>query len=215
MKAVSVKCFISFPGFPSFNLFNFCTWNFRRQKISHQESDQLVWDPLQSTPECTGCIIWTFPAPEIGACSLADTSASEDSEMSYLKLKLPQKIWDGDWWHQQWGLTLVFSHRCHLVCVSLCFSHTEGICQEVCLIMLLDRWGREIHTNSGVPSSMWNRELPGRKEFSTDRVPRGGGQVPWESLAFPCSRLALKLPADYSSRMSLVPREISLFIGVK
>lgn len=147
MKAASVKCFISFPGFPSSNLFNFCTWNFRRQKVSHQESDQLVWDPLQSTTGYTVCIIWAFSAPEIGACSLADTSASEDSETGYLKWKLPQKIWDGGCRQQQWGLTLVSSHRCHWVFVSLCSSHTEGICWEVCSIVLrfmIDGEGRSV-----------------------------------------------------------------------
>lgn len=215
MKAASVKRFISFPGFSSFNLFNFCTWNFRRQKVSHQESGQLVWDPRQSTPECTVCVIGVFPAPEIGACSLADTSASKDSEMGYLKLKLPQKIWDAGWWQRQWGLTLVSSHRCHLVFVSLSAYHTPKASAKRCvwLCFVIGRKGRSVPTQESLgPCGTENVRVD---RSSAQTVTGGGGHVPWESLAFPCSRLALKLPDDYSSRMSLVPREILLFIGVK
>ena len=109
-----------------------------------------------------------------------------------------------------------FTQMLFSVCLSVLLTHRRHLPRGVfnCAV-LHHRWGREIRTNRGVPSSMWNRELLGRKELSTERVTRGGGQMLRESLAFPCSRLALKLPDDYSSRMSLVPREISLFIGVK
>jgi hypothetical protein len=96
-KSTSAKLLIPFTCLPSLNLFIYCRWNFRRQKVSHQESDQLAWDSLQSIVGCTVCIMWAFPTSEIGTYSLPDTSAFEDSEKGCLKIKLPQKIWDRSW----------------------------------------------------------------------------------------------------------------------
>jgi hypothetical protein len=36
-----------------------------------------------------------------------------------------------------------------------------------------ERWGREIHTNPGVPLFMGNTELPGTNEPETNRIMRG------------------------------------------
>lgn len=144
MQSTSARLLIPLTCLPSSNLFIYCTQNFRRQKVSHQESDQLVWDSFQSIIGCTVCIMWPFPTSEIGTYSLPDTSAFEDRKKGCLKKKLPQKIWGGSWWQLQWGLTLK--------------SPTQ-VAFSACLFVLLTHW---THLPRGVFDWCFVRDGEGR-----------------------------------------------------